>query len=150
MEYLKENPPSEWAKPTLPYVRPGVILRPGELEQITDRPVNKREGGRSGGGSPDPGHGFDWNGMKELGSNIMNSVLDNVYDDYQQGAEWGATEGQIIGAASGMQDAVNTVAKGATAMDLVEAAGGAAVDQVIPDPYEIVGYYAGGGAITLF
>ncbi len=83
---------------------------------------------------------FSWDGMKELGSNMMNSVLDNLQDDFNQGAEWGGQAGQVIGAVSGMQDAVNTVAAGATALDLMEAA----VDSMIPDPYELVGYYAGG------
>jgi hypothetical protein len=118
-----------------------VVARPGGPVPMP-RPQPSAEGGRresSPSGSPSSGN-FSWDGMKELGSNMMNSVLDNLEDDFNQGAEWGGQAGQIIGTVSGMQDAVNTVAAGASAMDLMDAA----VDSMLPDPYELVGHYAGG------
>jgi hypothetical protein len=96
---------------------------------------NSRSSSGSGSGSR-----MSWDSMKELGSNIVNNVLDNLYEDFQQGSQWGSQAGSIISAVSGMQGAVSTVAAGASVMDLVETS----VDSMMPDPYEIVGEYAGG------
>lgn len=125
--------------------RPGSAVGPGDPVRPGGPSSSIRPGTgvgtaprRSGGPSSDDG--FGWAELTEMGSNMMNDVLDNLYEDYQQGSEWGAEAGSIIGTVSGMQGAMNTVAQGATVVDVLDSA----VDNMTPDPYEIVGQYAGG------
>lgn len=131
--------------------RPGVELvrestiRPEDYTTILpDRPTEAGlrqllEAGGSGLESSE--QGFDRDALRQLGSDLVNLVADNLNDDFHEGTAYSRTSGEIIGTVSGMHDALNAAAQ-QSSVALVNGA----VNEALPDPYGILDHYTAGAA----